>query len=710
MTTPRRVRKRDGREVPFDIRKITDAIDRALIASGGSDQRGLAEELASAVVLSLTRHPFGGVSGARLRQRHLDQELTRDEPVEIERAAPQMDGVPGVELIDELVERVLRETGRDLAAAAHIRRRAEMDKARLAIAVHRDSSASRENGNGVRAASATRSEAWSKGKIVNALIMEAELPRSLAEEIANQVETRVFSSGFSRVSTSLLRELVDNELFIRGLETHLRRQAIVGLPKYDLRQGLRTGVFRDVAASGDLVAWTNTPEICVARTVLSRYAIEDLLPPRLADRHLSGEIHLEGIESPHRYRSTALSLTEVSRRSLPMLSALPLPRDLEEALDQLRTVLSAVRRTTSGEVVLVHAENWLQPWLRGGKRSRSFDLSERFVRALLTRGDEIPLGLLLEPSSAIAPHLLNAAFSLATQGYPVSMVPRMYIGGGTCDASAALTILELARELGGGWPDHQLPIPRIAVGGSDALNLGPGLRAISGEFETGIHSVGAVAVLNLPGLSYEVPAWSEGRLLERVLACVDDAVESLAHLQTGLREMATSRGADFPAHRPTMAMGFVGLRECVRFNQEGTVDPRLAQSVVQAIVERSQAAALARGIKIVIEPWIESRARARFERLDGELKPHAAMFGDGDRIRYTDGATLSPVPGVKRGVVEATVLSGLSGCVLPALSTLEETWDWGMCFSKVALESKGTNRHTTSWNRSAGSHENGGAA
>jgi len=81
------IRKRDGRVMPFEKPKIADAIFKAAQAVGGED-RFLAEELASAVTDYLNRH------------------------FEAE--------VPGIEDIQDMVEKVLIETGHAKTAKAYI--------------------------------------------------------------------------------------------------------------------------------------------------------------------------------------------------------------------------------------------------------------------------------------------------------------------------------------------------------------------------------------------------------------------------------------------------------------------------------------------------------------------------------------------------------------------------------------------------------------
>ena len=127
---------------------------------------------------------------------------------------------------------------------------------------------------------------WNPARIVAALMEEADLPREIAEEVAERVEARVFDSGLRRLSTSLIREFVDNELMAMGLETALHRQEPVGIPRHDLRE-LLTRPRPRVAGSGfgaagrsdDADRWGADPpglDGALAEALLSRYSLADV--------------------------------------------------------------------------------------------------------------------------------------------------------------------------------------------------------------------------------------------------------------------------------------------------------------------------------------------------------------------------------------------------------------------------------------------------
>ncbi len=93
-----RIQKRDGRTVPFDKDKITDAINKAFIASGNLNGRNTADQLADQVVEKLEHDAFKGI--------------------------------PTVEGIQDFVEVVLIENGFVQTAKRYIRYRDERNRIR----------------------------------------------------------------------------------------------------------------------------------------------------------------------------------------------------------------------------------------------------------------------------------------------------------------------------------------------------------------------------------------------------------------------------------------------------------------------------------------------------------------------------------------------------------------------------------------------------
>jgi len=277
------VRKREGHVVPFNEKKIADAIFKAAQAVGGQD-RYLANELANVVTMFLEKN--------------------------------YQDVIPGIEEIQDMVEKVLIETGHARTAKAYILYRNERAKIRQALKVRHP----RANGRNttdislmVDPGSNDEILDWSKQKIVKALMVEAQLDVETAQEIASAVEKKVFGSGMRRISTSLIRELVDNELFERGFGATLEKQAAIGIPKYDLDQL----IYSKSKENSNITA--NNPEainLAIAENTLKQYALKEIFSSDVTDAHRKGVIHIHDLGYPTRVYCSSHSLEYLKKYGL----------------------------------------------------------------------------------------------------------------------------------------------------------------------------------------------------------------------------------------------------------------------------------------------------------------------------------------------------------------------------------------------------------
>jgi hypothetical protein len=189
---------------------------------------------------------------------------------------------------------------------------------------------------------------------------EADLPRPTAG--SRRASRSAFDSGLKRISTGLIRELVDNELVELGLAAALRRARALTLPRHDLRALLE-------GAPGEL-------EEALRGRLLERYALEDLLSEASAEAHASGEFHRVDLGAFH------LPLS----RSLPLELLLPGAPGGESGFELLSEVGAALEACGRSLVLddplpLVAAlpRPWLAPWLRAlsalaSSRGRTLDL------------------------------------------------------------------------------------------------------------------------------------------------------------------------------------------------------------------------------------------------------------------------------------------------------------------------------------------------
>jgi ribonucleoside-triphosphate reductase (formate) len=132
---------------------------------------------------------------------------------------------------------------------------------------------------------------WDKQKIVDSIILEAQASPQLAREIADEVEKALVASGQTRVTTSLIRELVDLQLMERGLSHMLEKHTKLGLPMYDVENII-------TEANKENSNTTHNPEsinLTIAETVLKQYALERIFTEDIARAHYEGALHLHDL-------------------------------------------------------------------------------------------------------------------------------------------------------------------------------------------------------------------------------------------------------------------------------------------------------------------------------------------------------------------------------------------------------------------------------
>lgn len=279
------VKKRDGRLVSFDKNKIAIAIFKAASTVGGKDEN-LANELAG-VVISFLEKIF-------------------------------VDKIPGIEDIQDMVEKVLIETGHAKTAKAYIIYREKRTRRRSGLLVSKKAKSGTDTTDySLMVDPGTKKETfpWNKSRIVDALKEEADLPHAVAQKIANIVERRVLASGIKRISSSLIRELVDNELFEMGYTATLEKQTLIGMPKFDIEQL----IYSKNQENSNISA--NSPEainLAIAENTLKQYALQEVFSKDVADMHRKGAIHLHDLGYPTRVYCSSHSIEFIKKYGLSL--------------------------------------------------------------------------------------------------------------------------------------------------------------------------------------------------------------------------------------------------------------------------------------------------------------------------------------------------------------------------------------------------------
>jgi len=582
------VRKRDGTVAPYDEQKIAEAIAKAARASG-LDNGTIGRDLASVVTMYLERY----------HER----------------------GTPSSQEIQQLVEKILFDTGNAPIARSYIVYREKKGQPAEAPAAPPTEDLFPSNLLLVDGATTGEVAPWGRERIIAALTKEAGLEEQVAAEIAGAVEQKIFRLGQRRVSTSLIRELVNHELLGRGYGSKLRRQIVVGLPKYDLGQLV-----------GDDEAPIDPEALCrtIGQATLRQYALQEIFARDVADAHIEGRLHLHGLEEPLKLHALSPSVASLRRTGVKVRgsSVLSEPaRDARTFTAQLGRVLADARRHVSGPITLHH-------------------LSEAYDQ-LLWGADEAVVRAEVE-------HLIAVL-----DGTTAGVHPRHRTAAGIAAGSRALVTV-------GGASEELKEFCRVGAerGMSFSFDRPGGAGGAAGWSATA-HAI----TLNLPQAYYRSEAGTD--FYSELETSIELAAK--AHLQKRqlLRKFTDKATGTFgsglsgnsegggPLRFDDLeyAIGIAGLNEAVRLlsNEEilgSDTAVRLALRIVSYVYFRLREESTRHGLKLVLEDVPVGDASDRFVKIDGQLYPRARGLL-ADRTRYTPGFRVRSAPSFEALAVEA---------------------------------------------------------
>ncbi len=289
----KKVQKRSGELVDFEIDKLAASIFNAARSVGGEDYaraRFLAEEVVKYLYDQRGFH------------------------------------IPTVDEIGDAVEKVLIEYGHAQTAKAYILKREMRARARRR---HLTQIRPRFVGQGdttefalfVRSSDDTINR-WDRNRIIRTLIRETGLDLSRAEVIAREVEETIVNSNVRRVTSSLVRELVNAKLVEYGLEEYRRRHARLGVPIADV-ENLIFYKNRENANTPHNPEATN---MTLAEWTLKQFALSSVFDADIADAHTWGDIHLHDLGFINRPYCSGQSLEYVKKFGLNLPNALSMAK------------------------------------------------------------------------------------------------------------------------------------------------------------------------------------------------------------------------------------------------------------------------------------------------------------------------------------------------------------------------------------------------
>ena len=164
----------------------------------------------------------------------------------------------------------------------------------------------------VNAMATAQQQPWDKKMVIDALQKETELNLMAAHQVADTVEQQIRSANMSVVTTTLIRELVDAELFKRGLNKTLKQHTRIGMPVYDIEKL----IFESNRENANIRHNPESINLTMAEIMLKEFAMQKVFSEFVSDAHLKGDIHIHDLGMIDRPYCSGQSLEYIKKFGL----------------------------------------------------------------------------------------------------------------------------------------------------------------------------------------------------------------------------------------------------------------------------------------------------------------------------------------------------------------------------------------------------------
>ncbi len=358
--------KRSGLVVPFSWQKIELAIDRAVDDVARKNQTAKNEGLASKVTDQVLQQLNNPQSEFYV---HPDESGKR---------------IPKIEDVQDLVEILLSENGETLVVATYKRYRKQRDIARRNIRVRGDADGKVDVTDAslllVESSSNNVNLPWDRKRIVKQILDKTDLSIELAINVAKSVENRIIAGDMGVVNTTLIRELVNNELMERGYSQQLRDLSLYRVSK-DYLENL---MFTKSTENSNIV--NNNPEavnLGIAELVLKQWALDTIFTPEVKRAHDTGAVHVHDLGYPTRVYCSSHSIEYVKKYGLNGLinlntSSSP-ARTASVLTGHLNTFLASMQANYAGALGIAYINILYAPFLVGMDRKELKQVAQELI-------------------------------------------------------------------------------------------------------------------------------------------------------------------------------------------------------------------------------------------------------------------------------------------------------------------------------------------
>jgi ribonucleoside-triphosphate reductase (formate) len=221
-------------------------------------------------------------------------------------------------------------------------------------------------------------EEFDANKIANSLIKEAKMSAELAQKVAKEAERQLLKSKTKYLTAPLVREVVNAILIEKGLEEQRNKLTRLGLPVHEVAALVET----KSKASQESTSILET----AGNAVFKEYTLLNVFPRDVADAHLSGMFHINGLsswilkpkEAMHDLRFFFQNGLDLEKTNAIQLSY-PAPQNSEAALATVFNILLHGARETSETQTFDYLNVFLAPYAKGLESSKLRDCLRLFI-------------------------------------------------------------------------------------------------------------------------------------------------------------------------------------------------------------------------------------------------------------------------------------------------------------------------------------------
>jgi len=293
--------------------------------------------------------------------------------------------VPKIEDVQDLVEVLLAEASETLVVATYKRYRRKREVARSRIRVRGDELEGEVDVTDaslllVESTTDNITRPWDHRRIVNAIIENTDLSAEVAIAVAKNVENRIIDGHLKTINTTLIRELVNNELAERGYQDQLRDLSLYGVPKDYVENLMNT----KSTENSNIV--NNNPEavnLGLAELILKQWALDTIFTPEIKRAHDTGAVHLHDLGYPHRVYCSSHSIEYVKKyglQGLTNLSTTSKPaRSASVLTGHLNTFLASMQANYAGALGIAYINILYAPLLEGASWKEYKQIAQELI-------------------------------------------------------------------------------------------------------------------------------------------------------------------------------------------------------------------------------------------------------------------------------------------------------------------------------------------